>query len=506
MSAGKDAEAMPEAELNGLLRRVDWRFLLRAEEAPSVADMTAGKTSLAVDLIASDEQPLPGDADLATIGYPTRLALRGAIESVRPGGEVVCFWRVPRPAAARRAAARMRAAGLEDVRVVWPGPVPFRQPEFWLPLESRAATEHLLSRRPPDSPVQAALRPIWRLAARAGLLSPLCAIGRAPGGPDAGGAPSALDGIFPAPGTVLLLTGGRRSINKVVGLPLDAEGEPAAVVKFARLAAADEALAREAAALRAIETEHPELPGVPRVLEEGRRAGGRALAESAVHGTPLIAGLSPETFEKLAGAVTRWLIELARGGEPEAPAEWWERLVGERLRTFERDFGSVLPGDLLSWLEETLAELGPLPIVCEHRDCSPWNVVLAEGEPGLLDWESAEPRGLPGLDLAYFLTNCAFVLDGALESGETYKSYERLLDPTTTYGAIAARCESEYRQALAIDEEDFARLRLLAWVVHSHSDHAHLTMAAAAEPSAEALRASTYLGLVEADLARSRID
>jgi Phosphotransferase enzyme family len=500
MTARRDTEALPEAELNDLLRRVDWRFLLRTEEAPSVADMTAGRASAAVGLIASDEQPLPGDADLATIGYPTRLALRGAIESVRPGGEIVCFWRLPRPAAARRAAARLRAAGLEDVRVVWPGPVPYRQPEFWLQLGSRAAAEHLLARRPPGSPSQAALRPIWRVAARAGLLSPLCAIGRTPGGPDGGPAPSALDAIFPAPGAELLLTGGHRSINKVVGLPLDAEGEPAAVVKFARVAAADEALAREAAALRAIESEHPDLPGVPRILEEGRRAGRRALAESAVDGTPLIEQLDPESFEQLAGAVTRWLIELVRGGEPQAPAEWWERLVGERLRRFERDFGSVLSSGQLSRLEETLAGLGPLPLVCEHRDCSPWNVVLDEGGPGLLDWESAEPRGLPGLDLAYFLANCAFVLDGALESGETRASYARLLDPTTPYGAIAARCESEYRQTLAIDAEDFGRLRLLAWVVHSASDCNHLAMAAAGEPSAEALRTSTYLGLIEAEL------
>jgi hypothetical protein len=501
MSVGRDAEALPEAELNELLRRVDWRFLLEVEEAPSVADMTTGKTSAAVNLIASGERPLPGDADLATIGYPTRLALSGAIESVHPGGEVVCTWRLPRPAAARRAAARMRTAGLEDVRIVWPGPLPFGLPEFWLPLESRGATEHLLAQRPPGSPLQAALRPIWRAAARAGLLSPLCAIGRTPGGPETGPTPSALDAIMPAPGTTLLLTGGRRSINKVVGLPLDAGGEAAAVVKFARVAAADEALAREAAALRAVESEHPRLPGVPRVLEEARRAGRRALAESAVHGTPLIEQLDPESFQRLAGAVTRWLTELARGGEPRAPAEWWEKTVGERLRTFERDFGPVLSGDLLSRLEETLAELGPLPPACEHRDCSPWNVVLDEhGAPGLLDWESAEPRGLPGLDLSYFLANGAFVLDGALESGRTRESYERLRDPSTPYGGVAAECEGRYRHALGLDPNDLARLRLLAWLVHSASDYTHLAMESNGAPDSEALRASTYLSLIESEL------
>jgi len=491
MAAPRNAEVLPEAQLNRLLRRVDWRFLLHAEGAPSVADMTAGKTSLAVHLIAASGKPLPGDADLATIGYPTRLSLRGAIESVRPGGEVAAFWQLPRPAAIRRATRRMRAAGLEDVRVLWPGPLPLRQPEFWLPLGSEEAAGHLLARRRPSSTLQAALRPLWRAAARAGLLFPLCAIGRTPGG-DGGSKPD----------TALLLTGGRRSINKVVGLRLDAGGEATAVVKFARVAAADEALEREAAALRAIEAEHPELRGVPRVLEEGMRAGRRALAESAVHGTPLIGRLDPDGFEELAGSVTSWLIELARDGEAQPPDVWWERLVGARLRAFERDFAPVLPAGLPSRLEQALAALGPLPLVPEHRDCSPWNVVIDDDGPGLHDWESAEPRGLPGLDLAYFLANCAYVLDGALESGRTRESYERLRDPSTPYGAVAASCETQYRQALGLDPNDLARLRLLAWLVHSASDHRHLTMESGGTPDPEALRAGTYLGLIEAELDR----
>lgn len=499
MADARKAEGLPEKQLNELLRRVDWRFLLRSGKAPTVADMTAGKTSLAVHLIAAQEQPLPGDADLATIGYPTRLALRGAIESVRPGGEIACLWRLPRLAGPRRAAARLRGAGLEDVRILWPGPTPFRPPQFWLPLESPVATERLLASRPPRSVLHAILRPLWRAAVRTGLLAPICLIGKTPGGSEGDGLDTT-DTAFDRGGG-LLLTGGRRSINKAVGISLDSAGEPAAVVKFARVPAADEALEREAAALRAIEAERPGLPGVPRVLAEGRRAGRRALAESAVEGTPLIERLSPASFEELAGSVTAWLIALAQDGEPQAPAEWRERLVGERLRRCEREFGAVLPAGALERLENTFAALGPLPIVPEHRDCSPWNVVLgADDAPGLHDWESAEPRGLPGLDLAYFLANCAFVLDGAIESGRTRESYERLRDPSTPVGATAARCEHEYREAFEIDAGDFARLRLLAWLVHSASDYNHLAMESGGTPGPDALRASAYLGLIEAEV------
>ena len=120
----------------------------------------------------------------------------------------------------------------------------------------------------------------------------------------------------------------------------------------------------------------------------------------------------------------------------------------------------------------------------------------------LLDWESAEPEGLPGPDLVYFLANCAFVLDEALESGTTRESYARLLDPATPHGRVAARAIGEYRDALGISEDDFRRLRLLTWVVHSRSDYRHLELESRGEPSAEALRGSTFLGLVEEELRR----
>lgn len=492
-------EPLPERQLNELLRRVDWRFLLSGADTPWIADMTSGRDSRAIELIAAKGEPPPGEADVAATGFPSKLALRAALDVVHPGGEVVCLWRLPRPFGARRAAARMRKAGLLDVRVFWPGPVPQRLPQFWLALDSPAASAHLLAARPAHSALQRALRPLWQLSARAGLLTPLCAIGRVPGGDERAG--DELEAAFPASGGRLLLTGGKRSINKAVGLPFTGDAPaPETVVKFARVAAADAALAREAATLRLVERDRPGATRVPRLLAEGKRAGRRALAESAVHGEPLIAALSPDNFERPAARVGEWLVDLC-GGAGGAREEWWPRLVGEPLEGFERNFGEVIAADSLERLREQLAALDEMPAACEHRDCSPWNVVLDQsGAPGLHDWESAEPHGLPGLDLAYFLANCAFVLDDALETGRTRESYQRLLDPATRSGAIAADCAARYCERVGISVDDYARLRLLCWVVHSRSDHQHLTMAAAGVPGHEALRHSSFLGLLETEL------
>jgi glycosyltransferase involved in cell wall biosynthesis len=442
------AEALPEARRNPALRRQDWRFAL-------------------------------------------------------PGAELVDRWRLPLPGRARRARRRAEAAGFADVRVYWAGPLPHRLPQFWLPIESGEAVEYLLAERGAHSLGEKALHGLWRLVRRAGLLAPLYAVGRRE--------PVAGEGIeLPPSAPLLLLTGGHRSINKVVGLAFEGGvPRPTAAVKFARVAEAEPGLEREATVLRRLGEERPGLAGAPRFRSEGSRGGRLAVVEDAVEGRSLLDLLRPENFEEMAMRVTGLLVELAGAGKAGA-GDQRRRLVDQPLERFERNFGPVLgqpplspdTGDNRSSpIRTALDGLGELRSVPEHRDCSPWNVLIAPcGDPILLDWESAEADGLPGLDLVYFLANCAFVLDGAFESGRTRESYARLLDPRSDHGRIAEKAIAAYTSALGIGAEDFRRLRLLCWVVHSHSDYRHLQLESAEAPRPEDLRKGMFLGLIEEEL------
>ena len=489
MAGPPRAEPLPEPVLNDLLRRVDWRFLLANREAPRILDLGSHTPRAALERIGGTASE--GDSpDLALTGFPRRRLLARARRALGPDGEIVCLWRAPRPGGAARARRRLLEAGFADVTVHWPGPIPFRRPQFWLPVESTAAIEHLLATRPPRSRAQRALHWAWRLALRAGILAPGCAVAR----------------VRPAAGeeraAQLLLTGGRSSINKAAGLsfPVGAS-RPASVTKFARVPAAGASLECEAAALQRVEASHPGVAGVPRLLGSERRAGCRAVTETVVAGEPLIGTLSPATFADLAARVTGWLTELVDDGAPRPAAEWRQRLIEEPLARFGRDFGAVAAATA-ERCRDVLAKLGDLPAAAEHRDCSPWNVVVdTDGSLGLLDWESAEPNGLPVPDLVYFLANAAFVLESALETGAVRPVYSRLLDPETERGRVFARCAEDYCSRLGIPASELHRLRLLCWIVHSHSDHRHLTMAAAGQPSPEALRTSMFLGLVEEELA-----
>jgi glycosyltransferase involved in cell wall biosynthesis len=420
-----------------------------------------------------------------------------------PDSELLANWRLPRPGGIRRARRRAEAAGYTDVRVYWAGPLPHRQPQFWLPIEVEAATDYLLASRAPRSATGSILRHIWRALRSAGLLAPIYVVGRRPGGPDEEGVPLSSSCLL------LLLTTGHRSINKAVGLAFEPGGtQPAKAVKFARVPEAEPGLEREADVLRQLREERPDLAGVPRLVGEGSRSGRLAVVQEAVAGESLLSALRPESFEATAMRVTRVLIELAgsvdRGVEvAKNPPGGGKSPPRDDFDWFAQGFGPVVDPDLLERARALLADLGHLPVTVEHRDCSPWNVLIQPGgDPVLLDWESAEPAGLPGLDLVYFLANCAFVLDGALESGRTRETYARLLDPSTPHGRVAAAAIGEYTSALGISAADFRRLRLLTWVVHSRSDYRHLELESRGAPSAEALRGSVFLGLVEEELRR----
>jgi glycosyltransferase involved in cell wall biosynthesis len=435
-------EALPESRRNPVLRRTDWRFAMS-------------------------------------------------------GAELVATHRLPLPRGPRRARRRAEAAGFSDVRVYWPGPLPHRPPQFWLPVDSDEATNHVLAARPSESLPEKALQCFWRLARRAGLLAPLYVVGRRDSGERSDDVP------LPPSASLLLLTGGHRSINKVVGLAFE-EGvaKPVAAAKFARVAEAEPGLEREAAALRRLGDERPGLQGVPRFRGEGRRAGRLAVVEDAVEGRSLLDQLTPGNFEDVALRVTRLLIELARNERPPGHS-WRERLVEQPLVDFERHFGPVVAKGSVDVVRSILGDLGELSSVPEHRDCSPWNIVLTpDGDPVLLDWESAEPEGLPGLDLVYFLANCAFVLDGAIESGRTRETYAKLLDPRTAYGQVARRARNEYTSALGIGGADLRRLRLLCWIVHGRSDYRHLQLESQAPPRPEQLLRTMFLGLVAEELWR----
>jgi phosphotransferase family enzyme len=480
-----------EAHLNALLRQLDWRFLLRGARAPRFRDLSGGKQAEALALIG-EEASEAGNADLVVLGFPTRRRLERARGALAAGGEIACIWRAPRPGGAKRARRRLRRAGFADVRLYRPGPGPGTPPELWLPLDAPAARERTLAERPPRSRRDALRRRAWQR------FGPVHALARL-AGEGSGADPDSSE--LPEPAAWVLLTSGAESDAKVVGFPHhEGEESGAVIAKFARVAKADLALEREAEHLAALERERPQLGGVPRLRAQGRRAGRLAIVQDAVRGRSLNANMNADTFASTAPAVTHWLADLAGGTSPEPASTWAERLVLAPLEELERDCGDRLPAGFTVRARQALGNLGELPLVWEHRDFGPWNLAInAEGGLAAIDWEDAEPRGLPGLDLAYFLTSAALAAEGVSDPGQRLERARqcnaRLLDPGTELGGVATTCVSEYCARLGLGNDDFARLRLLCWIVQSLIACRRLTSGSERDHAAAAADAALFLSL-----------
>jgi hypothetical protein len=381
-------------------------------------------------------------------------------------------------------------------------------------------TAHLLATRPwaPSRTRRLTSRPLttlWRLARRLQLLAPTCAIARRPSPDDD---PRSLTdellhrwaswSLGPTPRSLscLMLTGGRSRLNKVVVLVFaDGEDEPRGGVKLARVPESEGALRREVSALRRVaDRPVPVTADIPRVVFCDRLAGTLAVGETPVTGQPISTVLTADVHRKLALRVTDLVATLGLDGAPVAPVTYWERLVEPVLGDFRARFG-VVNADAHASVRQALLALPSLTLVAEHRDCSPWNVLVTDDDKlALLDWESAEPEGLPLLDLVYYLSHATFFVDRTLGSGGERASYARLLDATSNSGRVFAEAIARYCAATGLDASAVDALRRFTWMVHAGGEHDRIMAVHPELEPDEAARRSLFLQLWLEDVGRER--
>ena len=513
---------VPEALLNRRLRRVDWRFLLplpRVARAICYAagDLREGVTLIA-DRVVEPESAAAADCDLAVVVDPDAATLRAAVAALRPGGMCYLEWTGARLASPSRLRSRVQRAGLDCVRFF----LPWRAPAHaiaWIPLESSVAKRYFQRRlhaRTSHRRLPARLlRSLLTLGAGAGLVRPLCALARKPGrGESSDGAPVFVEtirrgwkdwGLAGTPDnlSLMLLTGGPRSGSKVAGLVfVDSSEDPPLIVKLARSTQANAGLMREARTLSAL---HPRsrsgqvlAPTVAFSVDSGPLV---AVAETAHRGVPLLTVLNRRNYRRFAFQGTDWLIDLAHTTRRDQPTSA-SRIARDVLDEFELNFGAVVEAAPLAEARRLLTRLEGLPLVCEHRDFSPWNLFVLPGRRlAVFDWESSEPEGLPLLDLIYFLTYLASALQGE-NPADVIRAWHAAHDRQSLQGAVHHECLVRYVGGLRLDTGMVPALSLLTWMIHSRSEYRRMVADAGGQPSLEALRRSLFLQLWRTELGR----
>ena len=219
-------------------------------------------------------------------------------------------------------------------------------------------------------------------------------------------------GIERRPPCVVLTPRYHRSRHVIVLVLSGPRGEARLVGKLPRHAGDAQGLAREARNLRVLERvlAPADASSVPRLVAFQYRPPHPLLLETALAGMPL----SPAALRRQRrAAVERLVIWLERLATATAarPRDviWYERLVRAPLSELAERADAPTAAMVERTLEraEVLRDAG-LPLVFEHGDlCHPNLLLTRDGAVGVLDWERAEPAGLPAQDLFFFLSYAA---------------------------------------------------------------------------------------------------
>lgn len=268
-------------------------------------------------------------------------------------------------------------------------------------------------------------------------------------------------GAVPGAGWLMLVSSGSVVRRNAFLLFPGASRTPAQVLKFSRVPGMTLQFDRdERAAQLVAETGGAVARRAPAFIGRFELEGRTASLESAAVGTKLTNLLrQPRTREaKLAAveAVARWLVNVAR--ETAAPPE---ALEPERER-LERE---VLP----EWAEhgvsaELVRTIPPVPATFQHNDVAEENVVVRGRDFTVLDWEWAQPYGLPLGDLVYFAVHVLRIVDGALTEEARDRHFVDVLTGRAPSSAVLFRWVQELVGALELPEAAVGPLVTANWL------------------------------------------
>lgn len=249
--------------------------------------------------------------------------------------------------------------------------------------------------------------------------------------------------------------------------------EPVLVAKMPRLAGASARLEREAINLQAIQATRPGgFDSIPRVITFEEYHGHPILLETALVGRPMDRATVRRSLAGCCDAVTHWLAEVQPPGRTSAATDphWFERLVEQPLRYFADHF--PLSTDEAQLLKRTWDLVMPLrdmnlPLVFEHSDLAAPNLMLLKnGAPGVVDWELAEPRGLPATDLFFFLTYAAFALHATRTVNDYAAAFHRAFFGPSAWAHPHVR---DYAERLQLPPQALTPLFVLCWARYTTS-------------------------------------
>jgi aminoglycoside phosphotransferase (APT) family kinase protein len=266
----------------------------------------------------------------------------------------------------------------------------------------------------------------------------------------------------------LVVTPRFRASRHIVVLVLPAGGRtPSLVVKIPRLRDDRAGVEREAVNLHAAqEARAGGYETIPSLVAYAEHRGRPLLVQTALVGSPMNRAAIRRRPDRCVVRMVDWLEALPRAGSAvaESARDRHRRLIEEPLERFgrsvERD--SEEASLVAATLELTRPLAGAeLPLVFEHGDLSyPNLLVLDDGRAGVLDWELADPEGLPVTDLCFFLAYVAFCRRNADTPDQQLAAFE---DAFLAPGGWARPLVARHAERMGVSGECLSPLFLACW-------------------------------------------
>lgn len=264
---------------------------------------------------------------------------------------------------------------------------------------------------------------------------------------------------------------GRYNSNKVILYLFEfSPGTPAVVVKMTRTPEYNHRLERERDVLTVVkEKNYVPAGSYPEVLFLEYCGGLTLLAERAVEGHPFRRRTQARAGCPLARAAAEWITQLGRTSAREEcrpPAEV-AQVLEQLLATFTELYGPS--AEERAFLERQLTLLRnattPLPVVFLHGDASVWNI-LATRENGVvfLDWEAAEPKGIPLWDLFYFLYTFGCWISRKKGQRDKIASLQEHFLETSSLNTFIREVTAKYCREVGLDSQLIEPLFYTCWI------------------------------------------
>jgi hypothetical protein len=264
---------------------------------------------------------------------------------------------------------------------------------------------------------------------------------------------------------------GNYNSNKVIFYLFEpSKATPDAVVKMTRFPEFNHRLEHEHRALSLLaERRYVSPETFPQPLFLDYHNGLALLGLRAVSGKPFRKSTRANVDCPIAGDAIEWITQLGAASAGHALAT--PKQVSD---TLTRLFAQVTQAYELSerekdFLLRQIAALGnapsPIPLVFQHGDPGVWNIVVSDDDRvTFLDWETAEPEGVPLWDLFYFMRTFGSWVFRQQGSHDTLASFERLYLSPSPFSALLSKATRRYCERASLDSRMVEPLFYTCWL------------------------------------------